>query len=245
MENSSSKIPHFFFVTLFPQAIEVWLTTSILGRAHQNGLFYFETVQLRDYATNKHRSVDDTPYGGGGGMVLRLEPLVAAVEAIKQRSPLAQVVHFSPKGARLDSELLESFSHSEAPRDFIFICGHYEGIDERFCTNWVDQEISLGDFVLTGGELPAVAFADALVRRIAGTLANEKAHQEESFSLVEEGTGRRLLEFPHYTRPPEFRGLKVPDVLLGGNHAAIARWRQEQSKRLTDERSIVPRPLDN
>lgn len=231
MHNNSNKpIPHFIFVTLFPQAIEVWLTTSILGRARDKGLFQFETVQLRDYSTDKRRSVDDTPYGGGGGMVLRIEPLVSAVETLKTRFPEAYVVHFSPKGERLDCDLLDGLTTTESPRCFILICGHYEGVDERFVENWVDREVSLGDFVLTGGELPAVAFADSLIRRIAGTLASEEAHQEESFSLKNGKTGERLLEYPHYTRPAEFRGLKVPEVLLGGNHQAIAQWRFSQSK---------------
>lgn len=231
METNSKRAssPHFSFITLFPDAIRVWLTTSILGRAHDRGLFTFETVSLRDFATDKHRSVDDTPYGGGGGMVLRLEPLVAAVELLKSRHADAQVVYFSPRGKRMDTEVLETLSTSDRPTNYILVCGHYEGVDQRFCDKWVDLEISLGDFVLTGGELPAAAFADALIRRLAGTLACESAHQEESFSLRDPKTGERLLEYPHYTRPAEFRGLKVPDILLSGDHSRIAQWRRDRS----------------
>jgi tRNA (guanine37-N1)-methyltransferase len=228
--NSKPKTkPHFAFITLFPQAVQVWLTTSILGRAHEKGLFTFETVQLRDFSTSKHRSVDDTPYGGGGGMVLSVEPLVAAVEALKGRLTAAQVVYFSPRGRRIDTALLEEVSESMPSGHFILVCGHYEGVDERFCSHFVDQEVSLGDFVLTGGELPAVAFADALIRRLAGTLASQAAHENESFSLKDPRTGERLLEYPHYTRPADFRGLKVPDVLLSGDHRRIAQWRAEHS----------------
>lgn len=222
--------PHFAFVTLFPDAVRVWLTTSILGRAYEKDLFTFETVQLRDFSTSKHRSVDDTPYGGGGGMVLSVEPLVAAVESLKPRWPGAKVVYFSPRGRRIDTGLLEELSQTENAGHFILVCGHYEGVDERFCAHFVDLELSLGDFVLTGGELPAVAFADAMIRRLAGTLASQAAHEQESFSLKDPRTGERLLEYPHYTRPAEFRGHKVPDVLLSGDHRRIAQWRADHSQ---------------
>ncbi len=223
--------PHFHFLTLFPEAIRVWLTTSILGRAHEAGIFDFSLYQLRDFSNDKHRSVDDAAYGGGGGMVLRVEPLVAALDYIKRQigNDPFRTIYFSPSGQRLNAEMLVEMAK---PLHFVLICGHYEGIDQRFLDHWVDQEISLGDFVLTGGELPAVAFADALTRQIAGTLAPE-ASQVESFSLRDSVTGGPLLEFPHYTRPPEFRGHKVPDVLLSGNHERIKTWREEEARRRT------------
>jgi len=236
--NSTNRPPHFDFLTLFPDTIKVWLTTSILGRAHEKGLFTFETVQLREFSENRHRSVDDSPYGGGEGMVLRLEPLVAAVEAIKARhapEPVV-VVYFSPRGQRIDQSLLKDLSSPEMPRHFLFVCGHYEGIDQRFSDHWVDLEISLGDFVLTGGELPAVALADTLIRRLAGTLSSEKAHRDESFSMRDPDSGGPLLEYPQYTRPPEFRGHRVPEVLLSGDHPKIRHWRQEQARVVTRER---------
>ncbi len=230
----SSNAPHFHFLTLFPQTIEVWLTTSILGRAHARGLFSFSTHQLREFSGNRYGSVDDAPYGGGGGMVMKVEPLVAAVEAIRNmHAPLPlTVVYFSPRGRRIDASLLETLSLPPAGR-FLFVCGHYEGVDQRFIDHWVDLEVSLGDFVLTGGELPAVALADALIRRIAGTLATEESVARESFSIQDPESGKRLLEYPHYTRPAEFRGHCVPEVLLGGNHREIEAWRAAQSKRIT------------
>ncbi len=233
-----SPKPHFSFITLFPDAIRVWLTTSILGRAHEKGLFSFDCIQLRDHSQDKHRSVDDTPYGGGGGMVLRLEPLVSAVESLKKSENPPFVVSFSPAGKPLNVDLIESLSTDAHSHHFAFICGHYEGIDQRFIEGWVDLEVSLGDFVLTGGELPAVAMADALIRRLAGTLSSEAASREESFSLREATTQSRLLEYPHYTRPAEFRGMKVPDILLSGDHARIETWRRMQSL----ERTQTTRP---
>jgi len=222
---------HFHFVTLFPQAIEVWLTTSILGRAREAGVFDFSLYQLRDFSQDKHRSVDDSAYGGGGGMVLRLEPLVAALEHIRAKIGDAptKTIYFSPLGRKLEPGLLQELA---GPTHFILICGHYEGIDQRFLDHWVDQEISLGDFVVTGGELPAVAFTDALIRQLGGTLSAETT-QTESFSLRDSKSGKPLLEFPHYTRPAEFRGHKVPEILLSGDHKKIAHWREEEARKRT------------
>lgn len=234
MQTSYAKPPHFLFVTLFPETVRVWLTTSILGRAAEQNIFTFEIKQLRDYSEDKHRSVDDAPYGGGGGMVLRLEPLVRAVEEAKSRFPQCEVVYFSPKGKTLNQSLLATLAEPKNGRVWVLVCGHYEGVDERFIQNWVDLEISLGDFVLTGGELPAVAFTDALARRLSGTLASADSFENESFSL-RDGQGA-LLEYPHYTRPAEFRGLKVPEVLTSGDHAKVASWRKAQSLALTESR---------
>lgn len=231
--SSTAKAPRFTFITLFPDAIQVWLTTSILGRAHDKGLFTFDTLQLRDFSTDKHRSVDDSPYGGGGGMVLRLEPLVAAIEKLKSSETPPVIVHFSPAGRQLNTDLIEELAQDSAPKHFAFVCGHYEGIDQRFVEGWVDLEVSLGDFIITGGELPAVAMADALIRRVAGTLSTESASRQESFSLRDADSHSRLLEYPQYTRPAEFRGRAVPEVLLSGDHEKIAAWRSAQSRERT------------
>lgn len=226
--------PHFHFVTLFPETIRVWLTTSILGRAHEAGLFDFTLYQLRDYSTDKHHSVDDAAYGGGGGMVLQVEPLVAAVEDIRSRlagEPML-VVYFSPAGRRIDTGVLRDLG---GHKHYVFVCGHYEGVDQRFIDHWVDVELSLGDFVITGGELPAVAFTDALIRRLEGSLGAPGAVDTESFSLTC-GEGRPLLEYPHYTRPADFRGHRVPDVLLSGNHEKVAEWRRREALERTRSR---------
>src|SRR5688572_18494238 len=161
------------FITLFPETISSWLETSIMGRAKEAGLFEYETVQLRDFAKNKHSTVDDAAYGGGGGMVLKVEPLALAVEAVKAKSSLpTMVVSFSPGGQRLTQGLLDGMRGPETKPHYILICGHYEGIDQRFLDHWVDLEISIGDFVVSGGELPALLFADALIRGLEGSLGH-------------------------------------------------------------------------
>ncbi len=225
---------HFHFVTLFPQTIETWLTTSIMGRAARAGLFDYSLIQLRDYAHNKHRSVDDTTYGGGGGMVLSVEPLAEAVEALFSQwgKEKCEVIYFSPVGARLSQTLLES-CYARPKNHLILVCGHYEGVDERFIEGWVDQQISLGDFVITGGEIAALAFCDALVRQMDGALGAETGAVNESFRLR---SGRsRLLEYPQYTKPAEFRGRNVPEVLLSGDHQKIDAWRQQMSLSRTQQ----------
>lgn len=227
---------HFHFLTLFPETIEVWLRTSILGRAHEQGIFQYSLYQLRDFAENKHRRVDDVAYGGGGGMVLCVEPLVRAVETIQSRiaPEKARVIYFTPAGLRLSTQILKQFLPPSSSNHIILVCGHYEGVDQRFIEGWVDDEISLGDFVLTGGELPAVAFTDALIRHLPEVLGYESAVHEESFSLQE--SGRPLLEYPHYTRPAEFLGRRVPEALLSGNHERIADWRRQKSEERTERR---------
>lgn len=227
----------YHFITLFPDTITVWMTTSILGRALEKNLFEIKVYQLRDFAEDKHRTVDDVAYGGGGGMVLKLEPLVRAVEQIKQNlgEVASKVIYFSPSGETLSESLLQRCLQSNWPRDLILVCGHYEGVDQRFIDGWVDNQISLGPFVLTGGELPALAFADALSRKIEGTLgARSGANLEESFSLTDE-QGRALVEYPQFTRPASFRGIAVPDVLLSGDHRRIREWRLRESHHRTGQ----------
>ena len=221
----------FSFITLFPETIHAWLTSSIIGRAREAGLFDYEAVQLRDYATGPHRTVDDVAYGGGGGMVLKVEPLVAAVEAVKAKSSLKSlVVAPTPGGRLLNQDLIHELQASAEPVHYIIVCGHYEGLDQRFLDHWVDMELSLGNFVVSGGELPALVFADALIRGLEGSLGNPDGYRAESFQIEDPKSGEKLLEYPHYTRPSEFRALPVPPVLLQGNHKAIAEWRLDQSR---------------
>ena len=233
---------HFHFITLFPEVIESWMSASILGRAKEKGIFNYSVYQLRDFAQDKYRSVDDVAYGGGGGMVLKVECLVSALEHIQSLlgTDNRRVIYFSPAGRTLSHHTLDTYLNVSTERHLVLVCGHYEGVDQRFIDRWVDDEISLGDFVLTGGELPALAFADSLCRHLDGTLKEKEAHQNESFSLTLKG--KRLLEYPHYTRPADFRGHKVPDILLSGDHQKISKWRLEQA--LNRTRLLRPDLLD-
>lgn len=217
----------FDVLTLFPEMFESVLNASILGRAREKGLLKVHFHQIRAFATDKHRTTDDLPYGGGPGMVMKPEPLFGAWEAAKARNPAlpATTILMSPQGRPLQQALLTEMAKLAENTRFILVCGRYEGIDERFIEECVDEEISLGDFVLTGGEIAALALIDGLTRLIPGVLGNEASFQGESFSLDCEG----LLEGPQYTRPPEFHGRRVPEVLLSGDHKKIALWRREQS----------------
>lgn len=214
-------------LTLFPGMCSGYLSESILGKARESGLLAVGISDIREYAAGKHRVTDDAPYGGGAGMVMKPEPLVEAIEAAKKRLPEAKVVLTSPRGARLDQKLAREIA--EAGR-VVIACGRYEGVDERVSA-FVDLEVSLGDFVLTGGEVVALAIVDAAARLIPGVLGNEDSAGEESFA----GEGG-VLEHPHYTRPPLFRGMQVPEVLLSGDHRRIERWRRRESLRATRER---------
>ncbi|NBV85615.1 MAG: tRNA (guanosine(37)-N1)-methyltransferase TrmD [Verrucomicrobia bacterium] len=205
-------------LSLFPKIAEAALGESIIGKAQERGLVQIRSHNLRDWARDKHRTTDDTPYGGGQGMVLKCEPLFAAVEAL--RSPQARVVLLSPAGFPFKQAVAQRFA-SEC-KHLIFICGHYEGIDQRVVDLVVDEEWSIGDYVLTNGVLAAAVLVDAVVRLLPGVLGDEDSAAEDSFSSG-------LLEFPHFTRPVEFQGRRVPDILLSGNHAAIARWRAERA----------------
>ena len=213
-------------LTLFPRMCEGYLAESILGKARESGLLEARVTDVRAYAEGKHRVTDDAPYGGGAGMVMKPEPLVAAVEAARGRTPDARVVLTSPRGARLDQALARRLAEHGR---LILVCGRYEGVDERVM-QVVDMEVSVGDFVLTGGELAALCVVDAAARLVPGVLGNDASAGAESFA------GDALLEHPHYTRPPEFRGMKVPEVLLSGDHKKIERWRRRESLRATRER---------
>lgn len=212
-------------ITLFPEMFAP-LDHSIIRRARQAGHLEIVLHQLREYASDKHHVVDDVPYGGGAGMVLKPEPLFAAVRAVQQMAtPRARVILTTPQGARLHQRLVERLAGY--PR-LLIVCGHYEGIDQRVCDALVDDEISLGDFVLTGGEIPTMALVDA-VARLQPEVLDEASLQHESFT-------DDLLEAPHYTRPRVFDGLAVPEVLLSGHHLEIERWRRRESLRRTLER---------
>lgn len=213
-------------LTLFPRMVASPLEESILGKARAAGLLRVQVTDIREFAEGKHRVTDDVPYGGGAGMVMKPEPLVAAIEAARKREPGARVLLMSPQGRRFDQRVAQELAASER---LILVCGRYEGVDER-ALEWVDEELSLGDFVLTGGEFAALAVIDAVARLLPGVLGNAQSPLSESFA------GEGLLEGPQYTRPPDFRGRKVPEVLLSGDHRKIADWRREEALRRTRER---------
>lgn len=217
-------------LTLFPEMFSGVLGHSILHKAAEKGAVQYNVVNFRDYADNKHQTVDDYPYGGGAGMVLKPQPLFDAVEALKGQAESNQtrVILLCPQGKRYDQKTAEELAG--APH-LIFVCGHYEGYDERIREHVVTDEISIGDYVLTGGELGAMVVIDSVVRLLPEVLGNQESHMKDSFS-----TG--LLEHPHYTRPSDFRGLKVPEVLLQGNHKLIEEWRNKEALR----RTFVRRP---
>lgn len=216
---------HFYILTLFPDMVMNGLTDSIIGRAMKNGYLEIEAVNIRDYAFNKHQSVDDYPYGGGAGMLMQAEPVYqaysAVLEKIKSENPEAQprVVYLSPQGGTFSQEMAEDYAKEE---DVILLCGHYEGIDERVLEEIVTDYVSIGDYVLTGGELPAMVMIDTISRLIPGVLHNDVSAEFDSFQ-------DNLLEYPQYSRPEEWHGKKVPEVLLSGHHANIEKWRHEQS----------------
>jgi tRNA (guanine37-N1)-methyltransferase len=228
-------------VTLFPDICRAPLSESILKRAQEKRIVALHIHNLRDWTTDKHHIVDDAPFGGGQGMVMKPEPIFAAVEDLKRQMPNAQrstsnaqsniklqrpkIILMSPAGRRFDQEMARQLSQES---HLIVLCGHYEGVDHRVIENLVDLEISIGDYVLTNGAIAAVVLVDAIVRLLPGALGHERSAVDDSFSC-ESST----LEAPQYTRPAEFRGWKVPDVLLSGNHAEIAKWRREQANRRT------------
>ncbi len=204
-------------LSLFPQITEAVLGESIMKRAQEAGLVEFHSHNIRHWATDKHHTVDDTPYGGGQGMVMKCEPIFAAVEAL--RTPETRVVFMSPSGRRFSQAVAAEYS---VRPHLLVLCGHYEGVDQRVIDQLVDDEISIGDYVLTNGAIAALVFVDAIVRLIPGVLGHEQSAHDESFV-------NGHLEGPHYTRPVEFRGARVPDVLLSGNHGAVEKWRRERA----------------
>jgi len=206
-------------VTLFPEMIRERAAYGIQGRAIENGLLLLETWNPRDYSDDKHRGVDDRPYGGGPGMVMQVQPLRAAIQRAKAAAAAAPVIYLSPQGVRFDQGKARELAGLER---IILIAGRYEGIDERLIGLEVDEELSVGDYVLSGGELPALIVMDAVTRLLPGALGDADSAQEDSFMSG-------LLDYPHYTRPEEIEGLRVPEVLTSGNHADIRRWRHKQA----------------
>jgi tRNA (guanine37-N1)-methyltransferase len=218
----------FDILTLFPGMFGGPFSESIIKRAIEDALIDIRLHDIREYATDRHKTADDSPYGGGAGMVMKVEPLAACIEAVRTEHGNARVILTTPRGKRFDQALAAELAKEEA---LIIICGRYEGVDERVRELFVDDEISLGDFVMTGGELAAMVIVDAVSRLIPGVLGSADSALSDSFS---DG----LLEYPHYTRPAEFRGLGVPEVLLSGNHREIARWRRRQAL----QRTLLTRP---
>jgi tRNA (guanine37-N1)-methyltransferase len=216
-------------LTIFPEIFHAYLAEGMLKRALQRGLIDINVHNLRDYTTDKHRTVDDYPYGGGSGMVMKPEPFFAAIETLNPDATNRRVIMLSPAGDKFDQAMALELSKETKP--LIFLCGRYEAVDERVRTRLADDELSIGDYVLTGGELPALVIIDAVARLIPGVLGDEHSVDEESFSWG-------ILDYPHYTRPPAFGGLTVPEVLLSGNHKNIQRWRRKEALR----RTVLRRP---
>lgn len=216
----------FTIITLFKDALLPYLSTSMMWKASDKGVAEFNFVDLRDFGLGPHKSVDDTPYGGGDGMLLRCEPVFAAIEKVKQEDPTAKVILPTPAGRTWSQQLVREFAdkiENQTENHFIILCPHYEGYDERILSI-VDYQISLGQFVLTGGELPALIMIDSIVRVLPGVLGGENSAIIESFS---EGN---TIEYPQYTKPAEFRGMKVPEILLSGHHAKIKEWRDAHQR---------------
>lgn len=208
-------------LTLFPEFLSNLSGWSIIGRAIDENILDIDYINIRDYSKNKHKKVDDYSYGGGPGMVMTPEPIVDAIDSVKNHD--SRIIYLSPQGKRLDQDMLNRLSNE---KHLVLLCGHYEGIDHRVIDNYIHEEISIGDYVLTGGEIPAMVLIDAVCRLLPGVLSSEESYSEESHY-------NGLLEYPQYTRPYEFRGLKVPDILLSGNHKEIEKWRYYESLKAT------------
>ena len=211
---------NYHVLTLFPEMIENGMNTSITGRAITKGLLSLEAINIRDFAFNKHQKVDDYPYGGGAGMLMQAEPVYLSYESIAERiGRKPRVIFLTPQGKTFNQDMAKEFALEE---DLVFLCGHYEGIDERVLEEIVTDYVSIGDYVLTGGELPAMVMMDSISRMVPGVLNNQESGETESFSWY-------LLEYPQYTRPEEWHGKNVPEVLIYGHHAIVVKWRREQS----------------
>ncbi len=219
---------HAQVLTLFPEFFTSPLACTIPGRAIRQGLARVDCLQIRDFCTDPHRKVDDNPYGGGPGMVLKVEPVVAAIREARRLRPKTRVIMLTPSGVRFTQDKALEYTNVEG--GITLLCGRYEGFDERVC-DYVDEQLSLGDYILSGGEPAALCVLDAVIRLLPGVLGSPESAVLDSFT--EDG----LLDWPHYTRPPEFEGKRVPEVLLSGNHAAIERWRNEEAKRRSKQRS--------
>ena len=224
-------------VTLFPEMFSGYLGQSLLKKAIDVGLIDVQMHDLRDWSRQKHHRVDDRPFGGGPGMILMVEPVVDCVESIRKLNANAKTLLLSPQGKRLDQPMVESLSEND---HYIVLCGRYEGFDQRVIDVLQPQEISIGDFILNGGEVAAMVLIDSLIRMVPGVLGDENSCIEDSFS-----SGNRMLEFPQYTRPREFRGFSVPEILLSGNHEKIRQWRKEQRIEKTREQRPDLLPVDN
>lgn len=232
--HSNETVVKIQILSLFPKICEMLLGETIVGRARRNGLVEIEALDLRTWATGRHRTTDDTPYGGGPGMVMKIEPIFLALSEL--RTPDSRVILLSPHGKRFDQRAAETYA---AHTHLILICGHYEGVDQRVADHLADEEVSIGDYVLTNGALAACVVADAVARLLPGVLGHPSSAEAESFT-----TG--LLDHPHYTRPESFQGWSVPEVLLSGNHAAIEEWRRSEANRLTRQRRpdlLPPKPV--
>lgn len=211
---------NFHVLTLFPEMIQQGMNTSIIGRAITGGYLSVEAINIRDYAFNKHQKVDDYPYGGGAGMLMQAEPVYLAYQSVEEKIGYRpRVVYLTPQGSVFNQTMAKDFAKE---KDLVFLCGHYEGIDERVLEEVVTDFVSIGDYVLTGGELPAMVMMDSISRMVPGVLSNQESGETESFA-------GNLLEYPQYSRPEEWHGKKVPPVLLSGHHANIEAWRREQS----------------
>ena len=217
-------------LSLFPEMFPGSLGFSLAGKALEKGIWSLETIQIRDFATDKHKTVDASPFGGGTGMVMKPDVIDAAVEAAKQRLPGARTVYFTPRGMPMSQALAEDLKN----QDLILLCGRFEGVDQRVIDQHDMLEVSLGDFILSGGEIAALALLDAIVRLLPGVIGKEEALHEESFTANSNYSG--LLEYPLYTRPSVWNGRSVPDILLSGNHEQINAWRLEQAKQVTKAR---------
>lgn len=213
----------FDILTLFPNMFSSPFQESILGKAIEKGLIQIRTINIRDFTLDKHQVVDDTPYGGGQGMVMKGEPIARAIEWIKSQNPSVWTIYLTPQGKPFNQKMAQELSNRS---HLVLLCGRYEGIDDRVRKLFADEEISIGDYVLTGGELAAMVLMDAISRLLPGVLGSDRSAEEDSFF-------QSLLEYPQYTRPPNFRGIEVPEVLLSGNHAAISRWRRMEALRGT------------
>lgn len=213
-------------ITAFPDFFSSPLKSSMFQKAQDKHLIYFDIRDLRDYTKDKHRTVDDKPYGGGPGMVFKPDPLYNAINMVKSQTTNSRFIYFCPRGRQLTPQIAREYAEI---KDMTLICGHYEGIDQRIIDSLIDDEISIGDYILTGGEIPGLVFIDSVIRFIPGVLGNMESLENESFE-------KNKLDYPHYTRPFDFMGSKVPDILLSGHHKEIEEWRYEQSRKITINR---------